>query len=134
MRRVLFACVHNSGRSQMAEAFAKRYAKGVGEFESAGTMPADRVNPRVVEAMKEKGIDVSGDKPKLLTDEMAERADMVITRGCSIEEACPAIRVPSEDWELEDPEGKTLEEVREIRDRIEAKVRNLMNEVTHRRI
>ena len=126
MRRVLFACVYNSGRSQMAEAFAKHYAKGAGEFESAGTMPADRVNPRVVEAMNEKGIDVSGNKPKPFTDEMAERADMVITMGCSIEEACPAVRVPSEDWELDDPEGKTLEEVRDIRDQIEARVRDLM--------
>ena len=130
MNRVLFACVHNAGRSQMAEAFAKRFANGAAEFESAGTMPADRVNPIVVEAMKEKGIDISDYRPRLMTQEMLERADKVITMGCSIEEACPAVRVAIEDWDLVDPEGKTLEEVKDIRDQIEVQVKGLVSDMT----
>ena len=130
VRRVLFACVHNSGRSQMAEAFAKHHANGDMEFESAGTMPADRVNPLVVQAMKEKGIDLSAKRPKLLTQEMADRVDTVVTMGCSIEEACPALLAPTEDWGLEDPEDKPIEAVREIRDEIEARVRRLVSDQT----
>ena len=126
-KRLVFACVHNSGRSQMAEAFANRIANGTVESESAGTMPADRVNPLVVEAMMEKGINISDNRPKLLTEEMAGDADRVITMGCSIEETCPAIKTPSEDWDLDDPTGKTLEEVRGIRDEIEARVRRLLS-------
>ena len=126
MKRVLFVCVHNSGRSQMAEAFLKRLGGRAIEAESAGTIPSERVNPVVAEAMREKGIDLSQNKPKPLTQEMVERADRVITMGCSIEEACPAVFVPSEDWGLEDPEGKPLAEVRRIRDQIELKVRHLL--------
>ena len=130
VKRVLFACVHNSGRSQMAEAFAKHHANGAMEFESAGTMPADRVNPAVVAAMREKGIDISANRPKLLTQGVADRVDNVITMGCSIEEACPALLTPTEDWGLEDPEDKPIEAVREIRDEIDARVRRLVSDQT----
>ena len=132
VKRVLFACVHNSGRSQMAEAFAKYHADGAIEFESAGTMPADRVNPLVVEAMREKGIDVSAKKPKPITREMADRVNFVVTMGCNIEEACPGLLASTEDWGLDDPAGKTIEAVREIRDQIEARVRRLVSEETRR--
>jgi len=113
----------------MAEAFLRRLAQGAVEAESAGTVPSERVNPAVVEVMKEKGIDISQNRPKLLTPEMAERADRVVTMGCSVEKTCPAISVPSEDWGLEDPEGKPIEEVRHIRDQIEGKVKRLLAEL-----
>ena len=105
MKRVLFVCVHNSGRSQMAEAFLRHLSQGDFEAQSAGTIPSGHVNPVVTEAMREKGIDLSLNRPKLLTQGMVERADRVITMGCSIEEACPAVFVPSEDWGLEDPKS-----------------------------
>ena len=126
MPRVLFVCVHNSGRSQMAEAFAKHLGQGAIEAESASTIPSGQVNPIVARTMREKGIDLSLNKPKLLTQDMVDRADRIITMGCSIEEACPALFVLSEDWGLEDPEGKSLAEVRRIRDQIEEKVRRLI--------
>ena len=126
MRRVLFICTHNSGRSQMAEAFLKHLGHGTVEAESAGTTPAERVNPVVVQAMKEKGIDISQNSPKLLTEEMVDRADRVVTMGCSAEKTCPAVFVPSEDWGLEDPKGKSLEDVRRIRDEIEQRVKRLL--------
>src|SRR4030066_649906 len=102
MKTILFVCVHNAGRSQMAEAFFNQMAKGKVKGFSAGTQPADKVNPVVVEAMREVGIDISHQKPKLLTPEMLENVDRVITMGCSVEKACPASFVPTEDWELED--------------------------------
>ncbi|MBI3953456.1 MAG: arsenate reductase ArsC, partial [Chloroflexi bacterium] len=120
MKRVLFVCVHNTGRSQMAEAFAKHLAPESIEVESAGTMPAEEVNPLVVQVMREAGIDISCGRPKLLTPAMVDRADLVITMGCSLEEACPAALVPAEDWGLEDPQGKSIDEVRRIRDQVEA--------------
>jgi len=129
MKRVLFICTHNAGRSQMAEAFLRHLARGAVEAESAGTTPSERVNPVVVEAMKEKGIDISRNRPKLLTLEMAERADRVVTMGCSVEKMCPAAFVPSEDWSLEDPQGKPIEEVRQIRDEIERRVKRLLAEL-----
>ncbi len=129
MKRILFVCVHNSGRSQMAEAFARRIARGAISVESAGTIPSNKLNPMVVAVMRDKGIDMSLNIPKLLTQEMVDRADRVITMGCSIEEACPAGFVPSEDWGLEDPEGKSIDEVRRISDQVEAKVEELLNEL-----
>ena len=113
----------------MAEAFLRHLAQGAAEAESAGTMPSERVNPVVVAAMRERGIDISQNRPKLLTPEMADRADRVVTMGCSVEKTCPAIFVPSEDWGLEDPEGKPIEEVRQIRDEIEKKVERLLAEL-----
>ena len=129
MKRVLFVCVHNSGRSQMAAAFMERLANGVVAVDSAGTVPSDAVNPVVVDAMKEKGLDVSEGKPKLLTQDMADAADRIITMGCSIEEACPATFVPTEDWGLEDPAGKAIEEVRAIRDEVQLRVKWLLAEL-----
>jgi N-acetylglutamate synthase-like GNAT family acetyltransferase/protein-tyrosine-phosphatase len=121
--RVLFVCVENAGRSQMAEGFAK--ANGL-VASSAGTVPAEKVNPIVVEAMKERGITLSV-KPRLLTQEMIRMADLVVTMGCSVEEVCPAsviqqIQKKLVDWHIEDPKGKPLEEVRKIRTQIENKV------------
>ena len=130
MKRVLFVCVENAGRSQMAEAFANHYGKRRLVASSAGLMLADKVNPVVVEVMKEKGIDISMNKPKLLTMKMAEDADLIITMGCSVEKFCPAPLLKNViDWGLEDPKGKPIEEVREIRDEIEAKVLKLIAEI-----
>jgi arsenate reductase len=113
----------------MAEAFLKHLARGAVEAESAGTTPAERVNPVVVQAMKEKGIDISRNSPKLLTLEILERADRVVTMGCSTEKTCPAAFVPSEDWALEDPEGQPIAKVRQIRDEIELRVQRLLAEL-----
>ena len=124
---VLFVCVENAGRSQMAEAFATKAGL---KASSSGTVPAARVNPVVVEAMKEKGIDVSHCEPKRLTTKMIDEAGLVVTMGCSVEEACPRpmlaqMQKKLVDWNLEDPKGKPIEEVRKIRDEIERRVREL---------
>ena len=124
-KRVLFACVHNSGRSQMAEAFARKIWDDSIIFESAGTDPADRVNPLVLKAMEEIGVTMGGQTPRLLTQEMYDNADRVITMGCSISDVCASIDGTAEDWALEDPEGKTLEDIRVIRDEIEARIKTL---------
>lgn len=130
MKRILFVCVENAGRSQMAEAFTNRYGKGKLTASSAGVMLADRVNPVVVEVMKEKGIDISMNKPKLLTTKMAEEADKIITMGCSVEKFCPAPLLKNvTDWALEDPKGKPIEQVRQIRDQIEKRVQQLITEL-----
>jgi arsenate reductase len=129
MKKVLFVCVHNSGRSQMAEAFLNHLAKGKAVAISAGTQPTQQMNSTAVQAMLKVGIDIRNQKPKLLTLEMLENADRVITMGCSVEQACPASFVPTEDWELEDPEGKPIEKVRQIRAQIEAKVEALIREL-----
>jgi protein-tyrosine-phosphatase len=126
MKKVLFVCVHNSGRSQMAEAFFEHYAAGKAEVFSAGTRPASHVDQTVVKTMREIGIDISSKRPKALTSEMLDSANRVITMGCSVEGVCPAAMVPTEDWQLEDPEGKPIEKVREIRNEIEAKVKTLL--------
>jgi len=123
MKHVLFVCVENAGRSQMAEAFANHYGKGKLVASSAGTMLSDRINPLVVEVMKEKGFDISKNKPKLLTTKMMEEADQIITMGCSVEKFCPAPLLKNViDWRLGDPKGKPIERVRKIRDEIESKV------------
>lgn len=122
MKTVLFVCVHNSGRSQMAEAFFNQLAQGKARAFSAGTSPAAAVDPTVALAMKEVGIDISNQVPKALTPEMVEQADKVVTMGCGVEAVCPATWVETEDWDLEDPKGKPLEEVRRIRDEIKARV------------
>lgn len=135
MRKLLFVCVHNSGRSQVAEAFAKRLGAGVIEAESAGTRPAREINPTVVQAMFEIGYDLTGQRPKLMALDMMRSADRVITMGCGVAEsleggACPATFGPTEDWGIEDPEGKPIEKVREIRDLIKARVEKLIEEMT----
>lgn len=111
----------------MAEAFANYYGRGKVVASSAGVMLADRVNPVVVEAMKEKGIDISQNQPKLLTTKMAEEADRIITMGCSVEKVCPAPLLKNViDWGLEDPKDKPIEKVRKIRDEIEKRVLELI--------
>ena len=128
MARVLFVCLHNAGRSQMSGALFERAADGAHEARSAGTTPGERVHPEVVEAMRELDIDVSGEVPKRLTDELARWADVVVTMGCGDE--CPYI--PGKryiDWELPDPKGRPLEEVRAIREEIEKRVAELAREL-----
>jgi arsenate reductase len=125
--RVLFVCVENAGRSQMAEAFAKKL--GLPAI-SAGTLPANKVNPKVVRAMAEKGIDLANASPKLLTQKMIDEADLVVTMGCSVDQVCPRpllqkMKKKLVEWELEDPKNKSIEEVRAIRDEIERRVRKL---------
>jgi len=129
MKTVLFVCVGNSGRSQIAEAFFNHYAKGKARAISAGTEPASSVSRTAVEAMREVGIDISKNKPKTLTPEMIDRANLVITMGCGAEAACPASWVETRDWGLEEPKGKPLEKVREIRDQIKARVAQLLEEI-----
>jgi arsenate reductase len=128
MKKILFVCVHNSGRSQMAEAFFNNYAKGKAQAFSGGTQPASHTDSTVLQAMKEIGIDISSQRPKMLTLEMVESADKVVTMGCGVEGVCPATFVPTEDWQLEDPEGKPIEKVRAIRDEIAAKVKKLLED------
>jgi arsenate reductase (thioredoxin) len=123
---VLFVCVHNAGRSRMAEAFFNRLAADRYEGRSAGTIPADHPHPEVVAAMAEEGIELDPGAGTLLTQEVTDGAVRVIGMGCAVEEACPALRVPLEDWELDDPKGRSPEEVATIRDQIEIKVRNLI--------
>ncbi|HKO36864.1 MAG TPA: arsenate reductase ArsC [Solirubrobacterales bacterium] len=128
MARALFVCLHNAGRSQMSEALFRRAAEGRHEARSAGTAPAERVHPEVVEAMDELGIDLGGCTPRRLSREDAEWADVVVTMGCGDE--CPYI--PGKryvDWDLEDPKGQSLEAVRETRDEIDRRVRMLVAEL-----
>jgi len=113
----------------MAEAFFNQLARGKARAISAGTEPCERVQPEVVQVMKEVGVDISRNKPKALTDEMLHRASKVITMGCMAEGACPASLVETEDWALEDPKGKPLEKVRQIRDEITARVTGLLAEL-----
>ena len=132
MQTVLFVCVHNSGRSQMAEAFFNYLAKGKARALSAGTDPAVAVDPTVVRAMREVGIDISGNRPKALTPEMMESADRRVTMGCGAEGVCPATFVETEDWGLDDPKGQPLEKVRQIRDEIRDKVTKLVEQIAPR--
>ncbi|MFA5918883.1 MAG: arsenate reductase ArsC [Candidatus Nanopelagicaceae bacterium] len=125
---VLFVCIHNAGRSQMAAAFLSHLAEGAIDVRSAGTQPADQVNPVVIEAMKEKGIDLLGQVPKVLTDKAVEESDVVITMGCG--DTCPYF--PGKrylDWKLDDPAGANIEAIRPIRDQIEKLVRVLIKEI-----
>jgi arsenate reductase (thioredoxin) len=122
---VLFVCVHNAGRSQMAAALLERHAGGRVRVRSAGSEPADALNPVAVEAMRELGIDLRGTTPRRLEDEAVRAADVVVTMGCG--DACPVYPGKRyEDWELEDPAGKDLATVRRIRDEIAARVRELL--------
>lgn len=129
VKRVLFVCVHNAGRSQMAEAFLNTLSNGRARGFSAGTEPASVVNPVVVQSMKEVGIDISQSSTKHLTLEMVQGTDKVINMGCMAEQICPTAFVPMEDWQLEDPQGKSLEEVRGLRDEIRRRVSELLSEL-----
>jgi protein-tyrosine-phosphatase len=125
---VLFVCVHNAGRSQMAAALLDHRARGHVRVRSAGSEPADRVNPVVVTAMQELGLDISREFPKPLSGEAVEAADVVVTMGCG--DACPIF--PGKrylDWALDDPAGRSLDEVRRIRDEIDAHVQALLDEL-----
>ncbi|MCA0360633.1 MAG: arsenate reductase ArsC [Armatimonadetes bacterium] len=130
--KVLYVCVHNAGRSQMAEAFTNHLARAKGldvVAESAGTVGGKVLNPMAVEAMAELGISMEGHAPKLLTQEMVEGA-RVVSMGCGVDaEACPAKFILAEDWELEDPAGQGLEAVRVIRDQIRQRVEQMLSEV-----
>ncbi len=131
LKKVLFVCVENAGRSQMAEAFAKKYGKNKLIVSSAGNKPAEKVNLVVVEAMKEKGIDLSENKPKQLTFQMAQDSDLIITMGCNTQGICPGpFFKPTIEWALEDPKDKPIEKVREIRDEIERRVQKLIAQQT----
>lgn len=128
---VLFVCVENAGRSQMAEAFAKKRGMNA---ESAGTIPSLKINPTIVEAMLERGIDVSNNHPKTLTTEMTNDASLVVTMGCSIEEACPRPMIAQMqkkliEWHIDDPKGRPLDDVKRIRDDIEGKVAELSKSI-----
>jgi arsenate reductase (thioredoxin) len=127
--RVLFVCLHNAGRSQMGEALFSRAAGAAHEARSAGTEPAQRVHPEVVEVMGEVGVDLSARAPRLLQRSDAEWADLVVTMGCG--DSCPYI--PGKhylDWELDDPAGRTVDEVRETREQISRRVSSLVDELS----
>ena len=125
---VLFVCVHNAGRSQMAAAYLTHLSGGAVEVRSAGSAPGDRVNPSAVAAMAEEGIDISAEKPKVLTTEAVEESDVVVTMGCG--DTCPFYPGKRyEDWLLDDPAGQGVEAVRPIRDEIRARVLTLLREL-----
>jgi arsenate reductase len=128
MKTVIFACVHNAGRSQMAAAWFDVLANpGKARAISAGTEPGPRVHPEVLEAMREVGVDLSGRTPQRLTDDLARGASMLVTMGCG--EQCPVIPgVIRADWPIEDPKGKPLPRVREIRDEVKRRVKQLLDE------
>jgi len=128
VKKVLFVCVENAGRSQMAEEIARSY--GV-DASSAGTLPASAINPTVVRAMKERGFNLTSNKPKMLTEQMIEDADYVVTMGCRVESVCPKpmiVKLDKKllDWHIDDPKGKPIEEVRKIRAQIENQVIELL--------
>jgi len=126
MPSALFVCVHNAGRSQMAAGFLRALSGGAVEVRSAGSMPADRLNPVAVEAMAEKGIDIAAETPKVLTPEAVQASDVVITMGCG--DTCPIYPGKRyEDWDLDDPAGQGIDAVRPIRDEIEQRVRSLLD-------
>ena len=125
---VLFVCVHNAGRSQMAAAFLTHLSEGTVDVRSAGSEPADQVNPAAVQAMAEVGIDITAEKPKILTDQAVRESDVVITMGCG--DTCPFYPGKRyEDWVLDDPAGKDVATVRPIRDEIRRRVEALLDEL-----
>lgn len=133
MKKVLFVCIGNSARSQMAEGYLKAIGGGRFKVRSAGTNPASRVSSNAVKVMNEVGIDISGASPKMLTSEMIKDADLVVTMGCGVEKLCPyfnpAVMKKSVDWNLPDPKDQGIEFFREIRDRIKEKIDELIEEM-----
>ena len=128
MKTVLFVCVHNAGRSQMAAGFMEHHANGNVRVLSAGSAPKDSINPIAVQAMAEVGIDIANNQPKVLTNEAVQESDVVITMGCG--DTCPFYPGKRyEDWVLDDPAGKSIEKVREIRDEIKSRVQALLREI-----
>jgi arsenate reductase (thioredoxin) len=125
-KKVLFVCVENAGRSQMAEGFFRKYAPEKWISISAGTRPTPEVNPLAIQAMKEVGIDISKQKPKELSEELIRAAFLKVSMGCIDKTECPAIFLGNyQDWGIDDPKGKSIEKVREIRDKIESSVKTL---------
>ena len=130
-KTVLFVCVENAGRSQIAEGFFNKYAPKGFKVQSAGTKPVSRINPTVVEAMMEVGIDITVQKSKELRDEMIRNSNHIVNMGCLDKSFCPILFLPKViEWNLPDPKGKPIEEVREIRDEIEKRVKELVAEIT----
>ena len=129
-KNVLFVCVENTGRSQMAEAFFKKYAKNQFNVISAGTSPSSHLNPVVVSVMNELGIDLENQKPQLLSSSMIENSNKTVNMGCMDKESCPSLFVKDvDDWDIKDPKGKSIEDVRKIRDQIKNDVLNLLNSI-----
>ena len=129
-KNILFVCVENAGRSQMAEAFLKKYAKNQFNVISAGTSPSSHLNPVVVSVMNELGIDLENQKPQLLSSSMIEDSNKTVNMGCIDKESCPSLFVKDvDDWNIEDPKGKSIEDVRKIRDQIKNDVLNLLNSI-----
>jgi arsenate reductase (thioredoxin) len=127
---VLFVCVENAGRSQMAEGFFRKYSPEGYEPLSAGTMPSD-INPLAIEAMREVGIDISKQRSKTLTEDMIKKSTLRVNMGCVEKESCPTLFIHDViDWNIEDPKGKSIEKVREIRDVIESRVKELVSSVS----
>jgi protein-tyrosine-phosphatase len=125
---VLFVCIHNAGRSQMAAGYARALSHGAVEVRSGGSEPGDQINPIAIQAMAEEGIDISEAVPRLMTTEQVRESDVVITMGCG--DVCPIFPGKRyEDWELTDPKGKPIDEVREIRDDIRGRVERLLAEI-----
>ena len=129
MKKVLFVCVENACRSQMAEAFFNKFASGKAVAISAGTKPSSQVNPKAVQVMKEIGIDMSKQKPKPLTSELMKGVDRIVTMGCGAD-VCPAPYIKAEEWSIENPSGKPLDKYREVRDTIKSKVEELIKEIS----
>ena len=127
---ILFVCVENAGRSQMAEAFFKKYAKNQFHVISAGTSPSSHLNPVVVSVMNELGIDLKNQKPQLLSSSMIKNSNKTVNMGCMDKESCPSLFVKDvDDWNIEDPKGKSIEDVRKIRDQIKNDILNLLNSI-----
>jgi len=125
-KKILFVCVENAGRSQIAEGFFRKYCTMQYEPQSAGTKPIGAVNPFAIEVMKEIGIDISSQKPKTISDSMIKEATKIVNMGCMDKESCPALFVNDViDWSIPDPKGKPLDKVREIRDLIEKRIQEL---------
>lgn len=127
MKKILFVCVENAGRSQMAEAFFKKFMPKGFEVISAGTKPSDKVNPIVLQAMIEIGIDMKNQTPKTISQQIISESEKTVNMGCIDQESCPALFLKDVlDWQIPDPKGKSIEQVREIRDQIKSKVMDLI--------
>lgn len=127
MKKILFVCVENAGRSQMAEAFFKKFMPKGFEVISAGTKPSDKVNPIVLQAMNEIGIDMKNQTPKTISQQIISESEKTVNMGCVDQESCPTLFLKDVlDWQIPDPKGKSIEQVREIRDQIKSKVKDLI--------
>lgn len=132
MKKILFVCVENAGRSQIAEAFFKKHRPSGFQPISAGIKPALRVNPIVIQAMKEVGIDIENNSPQNISQQMIDEVEITVNMGCMDKESCPALFLNDvEDWQIQDPKGKSIEGVREIRDQIEQKVKDFIVSMTN---